>query len=262
MSNPQTAVQLYALKDPWAADRGATLARISEIGIAGVEAFGIGDTVLDRAERNAQAVQLWEMVHANGLEVVAAHTNMPALDDAGWMFEEVGHLGAPVAIASTTERILGFTRDALAFRERTARLADRLNGLAEIGAKQGIRIGYHTHWWEWTLDDGGVPGFDRFVSLLDPRIALEIDLFWAYAAEQDVADVVAKYVNRVEFLHIKDGDGVRGAPQVAAGTGDVPLEDALEAGTNVRWAVLEVDTVGDADVWQVIADGAAWLSGR
>jgi sugar phosphate isomerase/epimerase len=255
-------VQLYALKDPWARDRQATMSRIAELGIAGVEAFSMGDVLTPRDERIRNAREIRALATAAGIDVISAHTTLPPVEDAGWMLEEMAELGAPVAIASTTERVLGFTRDALADSDRIARFADRLNGLAAAGRAQGLRIGYHNHYWEW-VDVGGRPAYDRLVELLDPEIVLEIDLFWAYSAGRDLRRVILDNAERVEFLHVKDGDGVLGAPQVPAGTGEVPLAGALEAAGASTWQVVELDLIDPAaDIWDVVADSVAWLRSR
>lgn len=262
MSTPRPAVQIYALKDPWAVDHAETLQRIAALGLEGVEAFSLGDVLMPRATRLANARAVGDEIRAAGLELTGAHTTLPPEGDADWMFEEMTTLGSPFAIASTTERVLGFTRDALADADRIPRFADRLNGLAERGRRHGVRIGYHNHYWEWA-DVDGTAAFDRLVALLDPEIALEIDLFWAYSAGRNLPELIRQYDDRIEFVHVKDGDGVLGAPQVVSGTGDVPLEDALATATNVRWEVLELDVIAaDADVWDVVAGSADWLRSR
>ncbi|MFF2050287.1 sugar phosphate isomerase/epimerase family protein [Leifsonia sp. NPDC058194] len=259
----QTAVQLYALKGPWAEDRTGTLAQVAALGIAGVEAAGVGEANSFRSERLERARLLREQVADAGLALTGVHTILPTIEESDWLFEEVVETGAPIAISSTPERVLGFPRDVFSNRDRLLRFADRFNALAQVAAGHGIGIGYHNHWFEWE-DLGGTPAFDVFVNALDPSIALEIDLFWAQSAGQDLGPLLTKWRDRVRYVHVKDGDGVLGAPQVAAGTGGIDLESALVAGDgSIEWEILELDVIADdADIWDVVGDGARWLTRR
>jgi sugar phosphate isomerase/epimerase len=256
-------IQLYAVKDPWAADPVDTLERIAALGIQGVEAAGLGEAASFRHERIERSRLLRRRVDEAGLELSGAHTVLPMADDADWLFEEMVELQVPIAIASTPERVLGFTRDVFDDIDRLHRFADRLNALASIGRRHGIRLGYHNHWWEWTEHDGR-PAYEMFIEALDPDIAIELDLFWAQSAGQDLPQLVSSLGSRVEYVHVKDGNGVLGVPQVAAGAGEIRLAEALDSGRDtIRWQILELDLIApDADIWDVVGLGARWLQDR
>ena len=88
--------------------------------------------------------------------------------------------------------------------------ADRLNQAADLATTFGLSVGYHNHSFEFHHSIDGVSGYEYFVSLLDPRVVLELDVFWAAVANQDVAALVGRLDGRVRALHLKDGfPGVR-----------------------------------------------------
>jgi len=110
------------------------------------------------------------------------------------------------------------------------------------------------------------------VSLADPRVQLELDLFWALTGGQDVPALVARLGDRLTAVHVKDGvvpasnPWAPGAPEFGsdsldqrhAGTGDVPLAAALRAGSGIRYAVIEYDRA-PGDVFDDVAASLAFL---
>ena len=137
----------------------------------------------------------------------------------------------------------------------------------------GLSVGYHNHAQEFIATFGGVSAYERFVELTDPRVQLELDLFWALTGGQDVPALVARLGDRLTAVHVKDGivPAVNPwAPEAAAlggsgeldqrrpGDGDVALADALRAGTAIRYAVVEYDNA-PGDVFADVAASLAFL---
>ena len=108
-------------------------------------------------------------------------------------------------------------------------------------AEAGITIGYHNHDFEFRAPDvDGVPAYDYFVSLLDERVVLEVDTYWATAGGRDVPALLATYGDRITHLHIKDGPlqpSRSGAANVVLGTGLMDLPPILDASPNRTWVV-------------------------
>lgn len=256
---PSIGLQLYTLKELLVApgSRPGVLERVAALGVETIESYGFGALDDARALR-AEA-------DAAGLAIASVHGSIPSPDDAGPFFEALGETGAGIAILPVPEALAGFTRDVFGDGERVARFADALSRLADVAATYGARVGYHNHWWEWAdMPGGGGPAYDALWRRTDPRVLAEVDLYWAQAAGQTPADVVARLGPRVELVHVKDGPGTTETPQrqVAPGTGAVALEAALTAGAaSITTQVIEADAV-DGDVLDYIAAGAAWLRAR
>ena len=83
--------------------------------------------------------------------------------------------------------------------------ADRLNQAAERAAEYGLRVGYHNHTQEFAASFGGRSAFEVFAEQLRDDVTLEVDLYWAATAKQDVPALLGRLGDRVKALHVKDG---------------------------------------------------------
>ncbi len=87
--------------------------------------------------------------------------------------------------------------------------AERPNAIGHINrateelAKHGLGFYYHNHAWEF--DAGKGPRFlDRLRQESDPRVKLELDLFWATIGGDDPVTLLQTWKGRVASLHMKD----------------------------------------------------------
>jgi sugar phosphate isomerase/epimerase len=99
---------------------------------------------------------------------------------------------------------------------------------------------------------------------------LELDVFWAATAHQDVPALLGRLGPRVRALHVKDG--VVGADpflalsdfdpthldQRPAGQGDLAILDILSAARSAELAVIEFDHVA-GDVFEAIGASVEFL---
>ena len=268
MTLPEASVQLYSLRDAFAADPQGSLDKLAAIGYRNVEAF---DFVGRPAEIRAA-------LDASGLASPTGHA--PLLTDELWTPDGSIPTPAPEVVFEAAATI-GMTTviDPFVAPERwlteegVADIADRLNALVDVAAGFGLSVGYHNPAQEFIATFGGVSAYERFVELTDPRVQLELDLFWALTGGQDVPALVARLGDRLTAVHVKDGivPAVNPwAPEAAAlggsgeldqrrpGDGDVALADALRAGTAIRYAVVEYDNA-PGDVFADVAASLAFL---
>ncbi|MDR0795493.1 MAG: sugar phosphate isomerase/epimerase, partial [Tannerella sp.] len=82
-------------------------------------------------------------------------------------------------------------------------VADNLNKGAYICKNEGITLIYHNHDMEFYPVDGQMP-FDVIMSLLDPSIHIELDLYWITKSGQSALDYIRKYPGRYPVFHLKD----------------------------------------------------------
>lgn len=258
MSTP-LGVQLYTFRAALAEDRTAALARTAAQGFTAVEPFGIGGFGAEESERSKRldnAKALRGLLDAHGLNVVATHgswstASLPAV------LEEVATIGTSRLIAPVPAMVEGHG-DAMKSVEGVQRFADALNAAAEVASSAGVQIGYHNHAFEWETLEDGTFAYDALVSRLDPRVFLEIDVYWAATARQDPAQVIAAYADRVQLLHVKDGPAVQGELQVPIGQGGVDNIAAIRAGHKVDCAIVELDDCA-GDPFDAARTGGAWL---
>lgn len=267
MTLPEASVQLYSLRDEFSADMQGSLDKLAAMGLRNVEAF---DFVGRPAEIRAA-------LDASGLASPTGHA--PLLTDELWtpdgsiatpeprvVFEAAAQIGIQTVIDPFVAPERWLTE------EGVLDIAERMNAASETAAEFGLTVGYHNHAQEFVASFDGQSAYQRFVSLTDARVQLELDLFWALAGGQDVPGLVASLGDRLTAVHVKDGVvpasnpwapgaaefGSDSLDQRHAGTGDVPLAAALQAGAAIRYAVVEYDKA-PGDVFVDIAASLAFL---
>ncbi|GAA2076181.1 sugar phosphate isomerase/epimerase family protein [Microbacterium hatanonis] len=264
MALPTASVQLYSLADAFFADMGGSLDKLAAIGLTRVEAFAFVD----------RAPELRAALDASGLLAPTGHA--PLLSDELWTPKGVVPSPAPekvfeaAAVAGIRTVIDPFVApERWLTREGADDIAARLNAVADVAAGFGLRVGYHNHAQEFVASFDGVSAYEHVVAQLDERVALELDLFWALTGGQDVPALAARLGDRLLAVHVKDGvvptenpwaegGSVGDLDQRPAGTGDVPLTDALRANDAIELAVIEYDQA-PGDVFDDIAASLAFL---
>jgi len=113
------------------------------------------------------------------------------------------------------------------FNEAAARDAIAVfNRAGELGAKQGIKVFYHAHGYEFHPHGDGTL-MDLLIKETNPKhVAFELDVLWVVFPGHDPVKWLTKYPGRWELMHLKDlkkgvktGD-LSGKTDV---TNDVPL---------------------------------------
>jgi len=241
------ALQLYTVRQALAQDPEATLRNVREIGFRAVETAplppGLSPERLGMLLRNA------------GLEVVAAHDELPWGDEARGICERARTLGASTLIWH------GWPRPPLCdFLAGYRQLAERCTEAARTAREHGLELGLHNHWWECEPLDGEIPWLTVHRAL-PPEIFFELDVYWARTAGLDPAAFVESSGRRVSFLHLKDGPAVHGQPMTALGDGVVDLASVLARAPSSAGGVVELDEcVGDP--FDAAARSLAFLRAR
>lgn len=264
---PEASVQLYSLASEFSADMHGSLERLAAIGLKNVEAF---DFV-------GRPTEIRAALDATGLASPTGHA--PLLSDELWTPDGSIPTPAPevvfeaaAAIGMTTVIDPFVAADRWRTEDGVADIAERLNRAADTAATFGLTVGYHNHAQEFVASFDGVTAYERFLSLTDERVEIELDLFWALTGGQDVPALVQRLGSRLVAVHVKDGIVPASNPwapdadpftsdsldQRHPGTGDVPLTESLRAGTGIRFAVIEYDHA-PGDVFDDVAAGYAFL---
>lgn len=268
MALPEASVQLYTLAAEFTADMKGSLDKLAAIGLRNVEAF---DFVRRPDEIRAA-------LDASGLASPTGHA--PLLSDELWTPDGSIPTPAPEVVFEAAAKVgLKTVIDPFVAPERwftlegVTDIAGRLNVLVDKAAEFGLEVGYHNHAQEFVADFDGQTAYERFVSLTDERVALELDLYWALVGGQDVTGLASRLGDRLVAVHVKDGVAPASNPfapgagefgsdtldQRRAGEGDVPLADALRAASTLKYAVIEYDNAPGDDVFADIAASYAFL---
>ena len=239
----QLSVQLYSVREAFAADPDTTLRRLAEIGFRQVEPYGVVENV----------AALRDGLAAHGLTAPTAHARLIG-EDQNKVFEAAASLGIDVVIDPLVKPELWQDRGDI------AATAAALNGAAKIASGHGVRVGYHNHWWELESRFDDRSAFELFAEQLDPELVLEVDTYWATAGGEDAAALLGRLGERVHAIHVKDGGlSTDASGQVPAGQGSVPITAVLAAAPKAL-RVVEFDAF-DGDIFEAIAGSYAYLDG-
>ena len=227
----RTAIQLYTLRsldEPLT----ATLERVAETSIEGVEFAGLGD---------GTPSELSETTSDCGLDVVGAHVSLSDLeteyDRTVARYEE---LGCPRIVVPS------YRSEAFETEWGTEEAADRLSTVAARLESDGFDPHYHTHHYEFT-DLGGETAFDRLAREAD-GLSFEVDTGLTRHAGHDPAAVIERYGERISLVHLTDTDpGSTESRHADLGEGIVDLGACVAAARRVGAAWLVCEHGGSTD---------------
>jgi sugar phosphate isomerase/epimerase len=197
-------VQLYTVRDVLKTAPEETIHAIAELGYQQVE-----------VTLNSDFASLLSILKKNKLDVVSCHFDTPLIT-GDWSARQqapAGSLNAAVEqahAAGIRYMVLPYLRPGeRGGPDRYRRLADQMNQAAPLCQKAGMTLAYHNHAFEFQAVEGQRP-FDILMERLDPKVKLELDVFWVSTAGQDPVALLKQYPGRVALVHLKDR--AKGAP--------------------------------------------------
>ncbi len=203
MARRPVALQLWTVRDAFAADADRALAAVKAAGFSAVE--------LARLPPGLALASLAESLDRHGLAVTSIHGDL--------LTSETIDYWASLARACRCSKVIwhGWPRDPRFDSLNGVKdLIGACNAAATVAGDHGLKFGVHNHWWEFEPLDG-----DRPIRLLHeglhPDVFWQIDVYWAQTAGSDPAAVVTELGPRVRSLHWKDGPCVHGQPMVRPG---------------------------------------------
>jgi sugar phosphate isomerase/epimerase len=239
----RTAINLYSVRE-LDGTMDEILERVADAGYDGVQ-FSGGLRGADPGDVSAKTDDL-------GLDVTAAHIDIDDLEDdteaAVRTYETVGADGGVVPWLGAEH-----------FETRAAAeaTAGRLDDLRATLADRGFDLHYHNHDHEFVEFDD-TTGFEAFADA--SSVLLELDVGWVQTAGYDPVEVLRRYGDRVEVVHMKDMDTGVDRGFVEIGEGDVNVQACADAAREVdaEWLVYEHDDPDDPAT--SIETGAAVLA--
>jgi sugar phosphate isomerase/epimerase len=134
---------------------------------------------------------------------------------------------------------------------------DIMNKLVKRFADEGLVPQYHNHYQEFTVAYKGVSVMDYFLTQIDPRLKIKLDVGWVYVGGLDPVQYMEKIKDRLGLLHVKDftemvqprylvnSDKETDFCFTAVGTGKLDLKGILAKGAELgcEYAIAEQDRV-------------------
>lgn len=191
-------LQLYTIRDAMDADVAGSLQKVSDLGYKNLELASYSNGRF----YGYTPSEFKKMVSDLGMEIISSHTQVEAagitLDNAKKMADDHAELGVKYCVQP-------WVNDEDRTIETYKKMIADWNEVGRIMKNTGIQFGYHNHNFEFATIDGVVPYYDIFMPEMDADlITMEIDIFWASKAGQDVVEMFKKYPGRFQLFHMKD----------------------------------------------------------
>jgi sugar phosphate isomerase/epimerase len=193
-------LQLYSVRDAFAAQPEATLEQLAGYGYRNVEWFG--------GLWGRDAASWRRILDDRGLRVVTAHVPLEQLtgDEASRLYDDYRTLGCHALICPYLDEYQRAEDDCF------ETVGKALNAAGYRAIAEGFRLGYHNHDFEYLLAEERGQALDGIEQILSwcscNNVAAELDVFWAaWAGRDPVASIeaLACAPDRLTWLHLKDG---------------------------------------------------------
>ena len=184
------AVQVYSVRDDAAADLRATLEKIKAMGYEGVEFAGLYDNSPEDVKKMCQEI---------GLVPVSAHVALKELvADTAKVVADYVLIGCKyIAVPYLTEEDRPGTPG-------WAKTVESIKMIGEECKKQGIKLLYHNHDFEFVKIDGTYALDMLYETVSEDLLATELDTCWVNVGGENPAGYVKKYAGRAPVVHLKD----------------------------------------------------------
>lgn len=222
------ALQLYTVRNHTKNDMSGTLRQVAAMGYAGVELAGYG---------NLNREQLKEVIDETSLHVVAAHADLPRLQN------ELEDIAAEAEVFGHRYVVLGWVpvelRGSIA---NWKKIAETLNVVGENLRQRNLQLCYHNHDFEFEEKFDGEYALDILYANCNPELVqAELDVYWIKKGGADPTSFIKKYPRRVPLLHIKDMDTDGNFAEIGAGTLNWPEIFSTAEANGVQHYIVEQD---------------------
>ena len=231
MTTLPIACQLYTVRQLTQQDFAGAVREVARIGYRAVELAGYGSL--------GSAAEVRKVLDDHGMDVVASHTNVEALEKGlPRLLDDAATLGSPAIVLSFLPE--GHRKDAGGWKAA----AFLLNQVGQACRERGVELAYHHHHFEFQKFDG-VFGLEILWQNTDPAfLKAELDTFWLRYAGIDPVKYINRLGSRTTLIHLKDLRPGRQTQFGELGTGilDFPAILAAAERAGVRWGIVEQDT--------------------
>jgi sugar phosphate isomerase/epimerase len=198
-------VQLYSIREDMKSDPLGSLEKVAGMGYKNVEHANY----VDHKFYGFPAAEFKKVLDGLGLKMPSGHTVLEVKhwDSAKNDVTESGEKTVEDAAVVGQSDVISPWMDE-SFRKSYDDLnncLDMFNRSGELCKKSGMKFGYHNHDFEFIQVLNNEKVFDIIMRTIDPDlVALQLDIGNLYNGGAIAADVMKKYPNRFETIHVKD----------------------------------------------------------
>ena len=185
-------VQLYTIRDfmgdPAFAD--VAFAKLKEMGYTEAHTAG-----------NAFDAKLFnDLLTKHGIKIIGTHYDWGKIVNSPEETMEIHRMWGTTTVGTGSMPMPPRTN-----LDELKKYIDEFNRVAEIYAKEGFRLSYHNHHFEFVRIDGYKTVMDYLYEGLDPyTTSFVLDTCWVSAGGGDVVTWMEKLEGRLDILHLKD----------------------------------------------------------
>jgi sugar phosphate isomerase/epimerase len=218
-------LQLYTVRNQFAADYKDTLRKIAGIGYKGIEG---GWT---------QEPGLIELLKQLDLKMISIHATLDQIQNQPEGLIEFAKAAGSGYI------VLSWCAECKSGEYVIKEAAPLYNAFGRRCKDSGLQFCYHNHNHEFEKYKGE-HALDLLMSHTDPELVqLELDTYWTVHAGVEVYGYLEKYKGRTPIVHLKDisGDGEKAFTEIGTGIIDFKRIAAIACGNGAQWLVAEQD---------------------
>ena len=250
-------LQLYTIRDYMKTEKdiNESFAKLSALGYTEAQTAGLPTVPVDIFARAAKK---------NGISIVGTHYDYKKIiENPGetmqvhdmWGTKNVGIGGMPSEARKSYDDLMRFI--------------ETFNKSAQLYAKQGYKITYHNHSFEFVRINDNKTIMDYLYEELDPKnVTFVLDTCWVAHGGADVRYWMEKLEGRLDILHLKDikmyynEDNKLTSTMTEIGNGNIWWDGVIETAKKigVKSYVVEQDAnFIDGDAFKSIAASAEYL---
>ena len=187
-------LQLFSIRASFADKEGvrAAFKWMKEVGYSYGQTAGTYDFI--------SAEEYGQIAKEEGITICGTHYNWDRIKN-----DVPGTIAYHKALGTTNIGIGGMPGDARENEDALKVFIKEFNDMAAIYAKEGFKLTYHNHSFEFKKLSDGKTMFDHLIEKLDPNTtSFVLDTYWCQHGGIDVRAMIERLAGRIEILHLKD----------------------------------------------------------
>jgi sugar phosphate isomerase/epimerase len=232
-----TGLQLYSVRDDMRKDPLNTLKQLAAMGYKYVEHANY----VNRKFYGYEAKEFRKIMDDLGLIMLSGHTALHKIywDESKKDFNDLWKYTVEDAAVMGQKFVISPSMEHNDYKspDDFKAFMDIFNKSGELCKQSGMRFGYHNHDFEFTTKLDGQLIFDLILTSTDPSlVAQQLDIGNMYHVGGRALDILNKYSNRFELMHVKDeiksDKGEMGGKYESAilGKGVMPVKEIIDLG--------------------------------
>ena len=256
-STKEIGIQLYSLRDEFPKGVEKVISEVAKAGYTTVELYGYS---LENGHWGLTAKDFRALLDKYKLGSPSAHYDFYQWESSQDDKVLQSYVDAAKVLGQKYIGIPYVNPELFKSEETIKAFAAKLNRAGEILKKEGLKLAYHNHSFEFELIRSKTAYEILLENTEEELVDFEIDLYWAVIAKQDVIRLFRENPGRFPLWHIKDMNKLDSQKNTEIGNGQIDfsvfLKEAKLAG--LKYPFVEQENL-DIDPYQSIQKSITFL---